>query len=141
MSKDDHATQSWALVIEPVANVTALNSRGPGAAREFLQNARSSLASSREPVANAERLINRVQLEPVREPITRRDLAKAEHDVATSEVKIGRQAELIARLRTEGKRTEQAEALELEMKTVLWHQRGLVFELRRFLRRARSLEP
>ncbi|MFL5259888.1 MAG: hypothetical protein ACJ8AS_09045 [Hyphomicrobiales bacterium] len=101
------------------------------------ENARSSLAPRREAIANAERLINCVELEPLREPITHRDLALAKHDLATSEVKIGRQAELIARLRAEGKRTEQAEALELEMKTVLWHQRGLVFELRRFLGRAR----
>jgi hypothetical protein len=104
--------------------------------RERFCRTRNSLASSREAIANDERLINRVQLEPVREPITRRDLAEAEHDVATSEVKIKRQTELIACLRAEGKEIEQAEALELEMKRALWFQRGLVFELRKFLRRA-----
>src|SRR4051812_12209391 len=103
MSNDDDVIKSGSSFYNR-SHTTALNSRrAGGVATEIVQKARSSEAS-----AKAERLIHGVQLEPVREAITHVDLAKAEQDVARSEVNIERQVELIARLRAEGKSTEEA---------------------------------
>jgi hypothetical protein len=109
-----------------------LNSEG-SAYSDTVEEARRSIATCRETMAEADPIIGNAELSPVPLRISHRDLFEAEQAVAASERRIERQAQVVEQLRSEGLSTERSEAIELEMKKALWHQRGLAFEIRKLL--------
>src|SRR4051812_14574306 len=71
--------------------------------------------------------------EPAPKPLWIADLARAKDAIASTEMRLLAQTDEIERLRASALPTSRAEALELETREALWHQRGLAFEIRKFL--------